>query len=250
MRLAVSPCSTPDLTLEEALEAFGEIGFRRFEMFTGWAKSAISVGDEPEPVRHLLDRYGFRLSSMHLPSLAEDLEASLEEAVRTCHLASELDCPVVLFKAEARDQFRQAGKEFLDRIESFGVTPVLQNHRGTAISTIEDYREVLEAVDDERLKCLLEVGHFHSVGVDWREGYEFLEGRIACVHIKDQIGAQSVPFGTGEIDLPGLFERLKDDGYEGDVVVEMEVEDKKNTLRYLGDAYQYVKEHAPWICPE
>ena len=99
MRLAVSPCSTPELTLEEALKAFGDIGFRRFEMFTAWAKSAIDADADPEPVRRLLDQHGFRLSSMHLPSLTEDLDASLEEAVRTCRLASELDCPVAIFKA-------------------------------------------------------------------------------------------------------------------------------------------------------
>jgi len=61
------------------------------------------------------------------------------------------------------------------------------------------------------------------------------------VHIKDQIGRQSVPFGNGEIDLPGLFARLADDGYRGKFVVEMEVTDRENTPQYLADALRYLK---------
>jgi sugar phosphate isomerase/epimerase len=121
------------------------------------------------------------------------------------------------------------------------VVPVLQNHQGKAISTLEDFETVLAGINDPRMKTLLEVGQFHSVGVDWRDGYKLLQGTIALIHIKDQIGSQSVPFGTGEIDLPGLFKHMKQEGYQGNFVVEMEVADKENTLRYLEKAFHYVQ---------
>lgn len=100
---------------------------------------------------------------------------------------------------------------------------------------------MLDGIGDPRMKTLLEAGHFHSVGVSWREGYDLLRDTIALVHIKDQVGRQSVPFGTGEVDLPGLFRWMRSVGYTGDYVVEMEVADPENTLRYLADALAYLR---------
>ncbi len=123
------------------------------------------------------------------------------------------------------------------------MTPVLQNHYGTAISSLDDFERVLNGINDERMKTLLEVGHFHSAGVPWRDGYNLLEDSIALVHIKDQIGKQSVPFGTGEIDLPALWQHMESVGYTGDYVVEMEVSDTENTIKYLSQAVDFIQIH-------
>ena len=101
-----------------------------------------------------------------------------------------------------------------------------------------DYRQVLDGIDDPRMQAVLEVGHFHSAGVRWQDGYDLLAGRIALVHIKDQVGPKPVPFGTGEIDLPEIFERLSADGYAGDVVVEMELE--ADVLKHYADGVEYL----------
>jgi len=243
--IAVSPCSNPEMTLEEALAAYAKLGYRRFEMFTGWAKSSADFHADPQPCLDAAARHGFAYCCIHLPALTEDVEASVAEAALAARFGAAIGCRCAIVKAKTRDDFAAGTRRLLDAIDDLPITPVLQNHKGTAITTLDDYREVLDRVADERLRCLLEVGHFHSVGVSWSEGYAALEGRIAHVHVKDQVGTQSVPFGTGEIDLPGLLARLVADGYDGDVVVEMEVADKQNTLRYLGDALAYIQEHTP-----
>ena len=243
--IAVSPCSNPELTLEQALAAYAKLGYRRFEMFTGWAKSSVPPDGDPEPALESAAKHGFEYCCIHLPPLTEKLDASRKLAAQACRLGVALGCRCAIVKAKRKQGFFAGARKLLDAVDGLPIIPVLQNHKGTAISTLADYREVLDGVDDPRLFCLLEVGHFHSVGVSWREGYEALAGRIRHVHIKDQIGTQSVPFGTGEIDLPGLFARLADDGYDGDLVVEMEVADKENTLQYLGDALRYVEKHLP-----
>ena len=245
MRVSVSPCSNPEMTLEEALAAYGRLGYERLEMFTSWAKSAANVERGPAEYLEAAERHGFAYSSIHLPPFEEDLKASLARAAETCRFGAALGCRVAIVKATSRQNHIAGAPLLLEAIEGLPITPVLQNHAGTAISTLDDYREVLDGIGDPRMKCTLEVGHFHSVGVQWPQGYDLLAGRIELVHIKDQIGSQSVPFGTGEIDLPGLLARLIEDGYEGDVVVEMEVEDRENTLQYLGDALAYVREHMP-----
>jgi len=239
-QLAVSPCSNPDLTLDQALAAYAGLGFTRFELFTSWCQSAADISAGASQPLTLARAHGFSYSSIHLPPLAQSVGQSLEHALSACKLGVELGCRVAIVKGDSPDSLVRGAGPLRDAIDDLPIIPVLQNHAGSAISTLDDYRRVLEGIADPRIKCTLEVGHFHTVGVPWQEGYEALAGRIELVHIKDQIGPQSVPFGTGEVDIAGLIERLVADGYEGDVVIEMEVEDPQNTLEYLRQAREYV----------
>ncbi|GAF76017.1 unnamed protein product, partial [marine sediment metagenome] len=174
----------------------------------------------------------------HLPPVGDDMDESIDRAVAACRFAEAIGAPVVLFKADTIDNYIRAAGRFLDAIDDIAVTPAVQNHAGAAIATLDDYRRVLDGIDDPRIKTVLEVGHFHSAGVRWQDGYDLLAGRIALVHIKDQIGARPVPFGTGDINLPGLFERLAADGYAGDIVVEMELEE--DVLKHYADGVAYL----------
>ena len=245
LSFAVSPCSNPELTLVEALSAYGRLGYTKFEAFTSWCKSAVTPDEDADNYLGVADRYGLEFSSVHLPPFDADAGAAVARAVRTAQLGVDLGCRVALVKPTDRQRDIPACTALLDAIDDLPIIPVLQNHAGSAICTLDDYREVFDALDDGRMKCTLEVGQFHSVGTLWPEAYDQLTGRFELVHIKDQVGKQSVPFGTGEIDLPGLLQRLSADGYAGDVVIEMEVEDRENTLRYLGEALEYVQQHTP-----
>ena len=48
-------------------------------------------------------------------------------------------------------------------------------------------------------------------------------------------------FGAGEIDNASLLRQLHEIGYNGFVVVEIEVEDKANTSQYVRDARGYLQ---------
>lgn len=240
-RLVVSPCSNPEMGLEEALKAYSEIGYTQFEVFTSWAASAVDYGADPAAYTSLAERYGMRYTSFHLPLITDDREASLAEAVKAAGFAAALGCEVVIYKAASIVNYIACGKSFLDRAEELEVTTVIQNHAHSALATLDDYVEVLDGIDDRRMKTLLEVGHFHTMGIAWQQALGLLDDTVALVHIKDQIKGQSVAFGTGEIDLPGLFQHLRNVGYSGKYVVEMEVEDKERTLKYLADAIVYLQ---------
>lgn len=239
-RLVISPCCNPELDLETALSHYASIGFKRFEIFTGWVRSAFDYRLNPSPYLDIAKRYGMSYYSFHLPAVTEREDESLQEAVEAAKFAAALGASIVLFKAKSRELYVRTAKTFLDAIEGLQLTPVLQNHFGSPLSSLDDCRTVFEGIADRRMKTLLEVGHFHSAGVSWREAYEVLGDSIALIHIKDQIGPQSVPFGQGEIDLPGLFRHMDRVGYSGNYVIEMEVADRENTLAYLADAVQYV----------
>jgi sugar phosphate isomerase/epimerase len=241
-RLVASPACNPEMSLDEALAAYAGLGFTQFEAFTSWAQSALDLAQDPQVYRDKAARYGMRFTSFHLPPIDEDA-TSLERALRAARFAADLGARVVLYKATSRPRYIEAAGPFLDGIAGLGLVPVVQNHYGTPVTTLEDVREVHRGIDDARMRALLEVGHFHSAGVHWREAAEFLGDRIALVHIKDQVGRQSVPYGTGEVDLPGLFAYLRRQGYAGNYVLEMEVADRENTLAYLRDAIAYVRPH-------
>jgi sugar phosphate isomerase/epimerase len=239
--LVISPCSNPELSLEEALAAYSRLGFLKFEVFTTWVRSAFDIDSGPARYLEAADYYGMRYTSFHLPPIDDDLDASLARAIQAARFAKMVGAGIVIYKATSRANYVRAAQPLLDATEGLSITPVLQNHAGSPISTLEDYREVIDGIGDPRMRSLLEVGHFHSAGVSWREGYELLGDSIALVHIKDQVGAQSVPFGEGEIDLLGLFQHMRSVGYTGDYVVEMEVEDLENTLQYLEEALTYLR---------
>ena len=241
--IAVSPCSNPEMDIDAVLAAYGQIGFRQFEVFTSWVHSAFDYTADPKSYVAKGKEHGIRFHSFHLPLInGQQLDETLAEAIKAAEFSSAIGANVILYKASDRQTYIKAASPFLDAIEKIEVTPVIQNHFGTPLTTLADVGEVIEGINDSRMKSLLEVGHFHSAGVSWRDAHDLLGNSIALLHIKDQIGKQSVAFGTGEIDMPGLFLFMDSLGYEGGYVVEMEVKDRENTLMYLKDALGYVKQ--------
>lgn len=242
--LVVSPCSTPGLPLEEALQRYGALGYRKFEAFTSWTASALDLTRDPAAYRALAARYDFTFSSLHLPLVDDrDFDATLRRAVAATRFAAALGATRVLFKANSRATYIAAARRYLDAIDGLGVVPVLQNHHGAPISSLADFCEVLDGIDDPRMQTLLEVGQFVRAGVRWEDGFDLLSTRstIGLVHFRDMREGKEVPFGMGDLDLRALFTRLKAIGYTGEFVVEMEIEqaDVDDTLRWLGDARAY-----------
>jgi len=153
--LVVSPCSNPEMTLDEALSAYSAIGYTKFEAFTGWAKSSLDIEADPAEYAKKAASYGIRFTSMHLAQITENVDASLAYAIKGARFAAKLGAEVVLFKAKTRGLFAEAGPKFLDAIEGLGITPVLQNHKGTAITTLDDFRDVIEGINDLRMRHTL-----------------------------------------------------------------------------------------------
>lgn len=242
-RLVGSPCCLPALALPTLFAAYRQIGFTKYEAFSSWATARHDGAGDPAAARAQAASYGMRITSYHLPKIEQDLEAGLAKALAAARYASKLgDGVVVLFKAETKDIFARTARRFLDAIgqERLGVVPVLQNHKGSAISTLDDFRDVLHAIGDPRMKAILEVGHLYRAGVHWRDGWDLLADRIALIHVNDIHDGRSVPFGAGEVDFPGLLKQVKHTCYPGNIVVELELPTHETqpqiTLNGLRDA--------------
>lgn len=234
-RLVISPCCNPKVTAGELLPAYAGFGFRAMEAFTSWCAAALDWRGDPAAARAQAAAHGLRYTSLHLPQIGADAASGIAEAIAAARFAAALGVEVVLVKAHTLAQHLACDRMVVAAAADLGLRPVVQNHRGTAIESLADVAAVLDGVADPRLGVLLEVGHYHSVGQHWLPAWERFRERIALVHIKDQIGAQSVPYGSGEVDLPGLFARLEGDGYTGRYVIELELEDRSlaNTTPHL-----------------
>ncbi|MBM7789707.1 sugar phosphate isomerase/epimerase family protein [Tenggerimyces flavus] len=226
-RFVASPCCLPQLGLVQLLHLYRDLGFRNIELFTagGWPSAVDPLGDADAQaeLRTQVEERGMRVTSMHLPPITAEFDVA--QAVTAARFARGVGADVVLFKATTRDLYIESAGPYLEATAGVGVTPVLQNHAGAAISTLDDFRAVLAGIGDPRMRTLLEVGHFARVGVDWRDAYDVLGESIALVHVNDIDGnGRSVPFGTGTVDFEGLLKHLDDVGYTGNIVVELELE--------------------------
>lgn len=240
-RLTASPACNPDLAAEAAMAAYARLGFRQFEVFTDWAKSSLVVGSQAEAYRALANRYGMAITSMHFPKVIPGDEASWELFAQALQDAKTLGVRHAILKCADRPAYRAALPRMLDLLDPVGLTGLVGNHKGTAINSPEDLREVLEAVSDPRLRVLFEVGHFEAVGVRWADAYPLVRERLGLVHLKDIRDGRSVLYGTGTVDLPGLFERLESDGYTGSYVIEIEVREPGGSTRPLEHALAYLR---------
>jgi sugar phosphate isomerase/epimerase len=227
-QLVGSPCCLPTWSFDELLPVYSDVGFTKLEAFSEWAHARLDWRETPATAAQKALSSGIAITSFHLPLIREEnVEAGLDNAIAAARYAEAVGASIVLFKAATKSVFEQVGAKFLDTLdrEHINVTPVLQNHKGSAISTLEDYQEVYDRLgNDPRLKAVLEVGHFHRVGVPWQAGWEFLGDRIALIHINEIRDGKSVPYGTGEVDFAGLIQKVKTTGYKGEIVVELELE--------------------------
>ncbi len=247
-QLVSSPACLWKWTLADVMAVYSRLGFSKFEAFTTHTSSALDINEPAENYLQLAMQHNMAFASMHLPPITDDFESSMMHAVATARYAQSLGVKVVLFKANSRENFIRGATPFLDQLdaENIEVTPVLQNHKGTPITTLEDFKAIITGINDSRMKTLLEVGHFMRVGVSWQQGYDLLGQSIALVHINDiDADGQSVPYGTGKVDFAGLFDHLTQINYKGDIVVELETdlkgEQSQRLIDELAEALAYLQ---------
>lgn len=132
-------------------------------------------------------------------------------------------------------------KELEPYIAKTGIKLGLEPHYKNRIEQISDYDEIFAVIKNPQIGICLDTGHFYSAKVDTVVLIQKYPDRIFHVHIKDHIGTQSVPFGTGQTDNLSVIRELKKIGYKGYLSAELEVEDKSQTPKYVREAREYLE---------
>lgn len=226
---------------EEVVPQYAEMGFKKFELYAVGRGSSPVYEKGPAYYQDMADNLGLTYSSFHLPAIDFYNDDSYQSAKAWAAFANVLNIPVCVFNAVQKDKYAMLISRFAAETESLKAVYVVQIHEGRSIETLEEVQDVLAKANHPKVKVLHEIGSYHAKGVTWQKVIDIFGQDIALVHLKDMVGRQSVPFGTGEIDMPALFTSLEKTGYQGDFVVEMDPVDRSNTHLYIGSALNYVR---------
>ena len=168
--------------------------------------------------------------------------------IYSCHLAEDLNCPLVVFTGGRPDEEGTAGLEasvaglkvLLPMIENMKIKVALEPHYRSRYQDPEDFDFIFERIDHPQLGITVDTGQFHASRVDTKTFIRKYAPKIWNIHLKDHIGTQSVAIGAGEVDLRGILTLLHEVGYEGALALEIEAADPENLPRYVAEAYPYL----------
>ena len=141
-----------------------------------------------------------------------------------------------------------------------GVRICFHNHVGSVIETREEIDKLFSMVDRDLVFQGPDIGHLAWGGADSVQFCRDYAESIKSVHIKDinpkvlkegqekkwdyQTFSQNGIFaeiGEGFIDFPAIFSILKDAGYQGWIIVEIDVTQKPNALESAIVSRNYLK---------
>jgi inosose dehydratase len=147
--------------------------------------------------------------------------------------------------------------------EEFGIQLCYHHHMGTGVQTMAETDRLLNETKPEYVSLNYDSGHFYFSFEDPVAAIKKYIKRIRHVHLKDvrdgqrelckgsdlsfmsavESGVFTVP-GDGVIDFDSIFKVLKDNDYEGWLVVEAEQDPAKaHPLTFAKMARKYIREH-------
>ena len=97
----------------------------------------------------------------------------------------------------------------------------IELHLETSLAP-EQFADLLGRCDHPLVRVNYDSGNSASLGYAVADEFAAYGSRIGSVHIKDRkLGGGTVPLGTGDADLPALFQNLASMNYKGDYVLQI-----------------------------
>ena len=236
------------------LEYAPKIGYRAMEIHGPliWSVDAVHTFDT-DSMKGRIERSGMTCAGLYPPGWggkdSDDVQIRAEAIAKCVDIAEQLNATHLTTSGAHRrtesddglDNVIACVREVLARIPAESrIKLTLEPHHGNVLEQPADFQRVLDAIPDERVGVCIDTGHFHTSGVDTLAAIRQFSSRIYAVHLKDHIGAVSVGIGRGELNLRLIIETLQAVNYQGDLTLELEVEDPENLPRYTEEAYFYL----------
>jgi len=231
------------LAIEEALEKCAEIGYDCVELpvQVGWPGDSIKLSlNQRKLISNQLEATGLRLSCLmeNLHAVVDDTrhKSNLERMKLAGELGHQLSPekpPVVETILGGRPaQWDEIKLQIVDRLrdwakvaEEVKTVVAIKAHVGGAMHRPEHPVWVAEQVNSPCIKCAYDYSHFELRDINMAESVKALVPNSVFIHVKDSRGdAKRVQFllpGEGDIDYVKLLRLIKENGYTGDVIVEV-----------------------------
>lgn len=187
-------------------------------------------------IKTAMKKYGLACCGISAPvfkcDLTEENVVAHTEILKKCiKLAHELGTDNIrgftFFKGAEFSDIVKAIRSIIYILKEEKVNLLLESDPTLNASCGKTLAEVIKAVDDPRVRGLWDPGNdlYSPEGeVPFPDGYGYMRGLVAHVHLKDAVKAdgktEGVAFGSGELDFMGQYNALKEDGYDGYLVME------------------------------
>jgi L-ribulose-5-phosphate 3-epimerase len=195
----------------------------------------LGTDDGIDSIRELSDRHGIRVVSlcadyfMDRP-LVRATDGELEDRIRVLlwlidrarRLGIErMVLPFVdLSSIETDPELEQVVKT-ISRAARDAEEGRVELHLETSLGS-ERFAELLERLPAGTVKVNYDIGNSASLGYEPRAEFAAYGDRVGSVHVKDRIdGGGTVPLGSGDADLPAVFDCLTSLDYAGDFVLQV-----------------------------
>lgn len=233
---------------EEVLKKITDVGFSYIEVLEG---NLTKYGDDIQVLKDMLARYHAGMMSVcvganfiyqdaledemfHMESVAKLAEKVGVEYVGICGGA-------IRAKGIREEDYSLLGKgldQAKDIFAEYGLKASYHPHLGSMAQAPEQIDKLFAAT---KIDICPDLAHLAAGGGSPLEIIRKYYDRISFVHLKDLDKNGFAPLGTGTVDIEGVLHFLKEKGYQGDYLVEVD--------GYAGDpvkaceiSYSYLKD--------
>ena len=238
---------------ERAIDEISALGFPGIQLR---ASVLARFGDRPAALRELLARHRLTFVALSSGNVGVDegtgghVIAEHVDHARFLHDAGGMYLQLIDERPKGRDvepaDYARLGRLLTEvgrRAADVGVRAGYHPHVGSVGEKPEAIDRILDASDSRYVGLLLDVAHYQVGGGDPVAAIRRYADRLLFLHIKDVRSAapgapaspssfQFVELGRGSVDLPGVFAALRDVGFGGWAVVELDsVTDPRRTPR-------------------
>ncbi|MBR4504428.1 MAG: sugar phosphate isomerase/epimerase [Candidatus Methanomethylophilaceae archaeon] len=209
--------------------------FDHWEIFSEAFHSVLYHADEMEDILPSYDMsYSIHapICDVNVAAVSDCMrEASINEIVRTAEIAADLDIRLVTVHPGLHSlsvaglerhtiEIAKDSMKYLSRAaEEYGVTMAIENMPSKPYFLGRTAAQLAELIEGTDLSVCFDIGHANTAGqIDAM--IDAFKGRIANVHIHDNMGDDDshLTIGDGNIDFLGVLRRLS--GYSGNFVIE------------------------------
>lgn len=239
----------------QAMKDISALGFKGIQLRSNILKE---YANKPEEVKQLLKLYN--LDFPMFSSGNANINTGNDEAIIQMHLNNANFVKAVGGKfiqvtnssrpkegvPSQADLKKYAGllNEIGKRTKDIGIQTTYHNHMHQLGETPQEVEVILENCDDDNVKFLLDIAHYHQGGGDPVKAIGQYKNRLKALHLKDvrpKGGSDYkdytfVELGQGKVDLPGVFNALDEIKFKGWGIVELDsVPEKEKSPRQCAE---------------
>ncbi len=223
---------------EKAIEEVSSVGYKGIQLR---ASVLTRFANRPAALGALLQKHKLTFAVLSSGDLVIDPAAEHEQlALHRQHAAFVRDAGGTFIqvidqrpkgRAVTKDDYTRVGKLLTmlgEQTESVGVPLVYHHHMNSTGEKPQEIEAILEAADRKHVGLLFDIAHYTQAGGDPVRAIRRYRDWITVVHLKDVKPASNkqryefVELGHGRVDVKACAAALRDIGFNGWAIVELD----------------------------